>query len=68
METSAEIFLIPAWSEETFFFDLNLHIKIYYFVLKNSQNVGVNRAEKAYQCIDYTPMTSRIASNPRVYL
>ena len=27
METSAEIFFIPAWSEETLLFDLNLHIK-----------------------------------------
>ena len=29
---------------------------------------GVNRAEKAYQCIVYIPMRSRIASNLRVYL
>ena len=43
-------------------------LKIHYFVRKNSQNTGVNRAEKAYQCIVYTPMRSRIASNPRVYL
>ena len=43
-------------------------LKIHYFVRKNSQNAGVNRAEKAYQCIVYTPMRSRIASNPRVYL
>ena len=42
--------------------------KTHYFVRKNSQNAGVNRAEKAYQCIVYTPMRSRIASNPRVYL
>ena len=42
--------------------------KIHYFVRKNSQNAGVNRAEKAYQCIVYTPIRSRIASNPRVYL
>ena len=27
METSAEIFFIPAWSEETLLLDLNLHIK-----------------------------------------
>ena len=27
METSAEIFFIPAWSEETLLFGLNLHIK-----------------------------------------
>ena len=27
METSAEIFFIPAWSEETLLFDLNLYIK-----------------------------------------
>ena len=30
--------------------------QIHYFVQKNSQNAGVNRAEKAYQCIVYTPM------------
>ena len=42
--------------------------KIHYFVRQNSQNAGVNRAEKAYQCVVYTPMRSRIASNPRVYL
>ena len=40
--------------------------KIHYFVRKNSQNAGVNRAEKVYQCIVYTPMRSQIASNPRV--
>ena len=38
------------------------------FVRKKSQNAGVNRAKKAYQCIVYTPMRSPIASNPRVYL
>ena len=27
IETSAEIFFIPAWSEESLLFDLNLHIK-----------------------------------------
>ena len=42
--------------------------KIHYFVRKNSQNARVNRADKANQCIGYTPMRSRIASNPRVYL
>ena len=42
--------------------------KIHYIVRKNSQNAGVNRTEKAYQCIVYTPVRSRIASNPRVYL
>ena len=42
--------------------------KIHYFVRKNSHNTGVNRAEKTYQCIVYTSMRSRIASNPRVYL
>ena len=42
--------------------------KIHYFVRKNSQNADVNRAEKAYQCIVYTPMRSRIASNLQVYL
>ena len=49
-------------------FDLYLHIKIHQFVRKNSQNEGVNRAKKAYQCVVYTPMRSPIASNPRVYL
>ena len=49
-------------------FDLYLHIKIHQFVRKNSQNAGVNRAKKAYQCIVYTTMRSLIASNPRVYL
>ena len=42
--------------------------KIHYFVRKNSQNAGVNRAEKAYQCIVYTQIRSRIETNPRVYL
>ena len=69
METSAEIFFIQAWSEESFLFDLYLHIKIQKFVRKNSQNAGGNRAKKkAYQYIVYTPMRSPIASNPRVYL
>ena len=42
--------------------------KPHYFVRKNSQDVGVNQAEKAYQSIVYRPMRLRIASNPRVYL
>ena len=50
------------------FSDLNLHIKTHQFVRKNSQNAGVNRAKKAYQCIVYRPMRSPIALNPRVYL
>ena len=54
MET--EIFFIPAWSEETLLFDLNLHNKNSLIVLKNSENAGVNLAEKAYHCIVYTPM------------
>ena len=36
-----------------------------YFVRKNSQNSGVKRAEKVYQCIVYTPIPT---SNPWVYL
>ena len=56
METSAETFFIQAWSEESLLFDLNLHIKIHQFVRKNSQNAGVNRAKKAYQCVVYTPI------------
>ena len=40
----------------------------HYFVQKNSQNAGANLAKKAYQCIFYTPMRLRIASNPQVYL
>ena len=63
METSAEIF-----RNISLLFDLYLHIKTHQFVRKNSQNAGVNRAKKAYQCIVYTAMRSLIASNPRVYL
>ena len=43
-------------------------LKVHQFVWKNSQNAGVNRAKKAYQCIVYTTMRTLIASNPRVYL
>ena len=31
-------------------------LKVHQFTWKNSQNAGVNRAKKAYQCIVYTPM------------
>ena len=41
------MFFIPSWSEETLFFNLNLHIKIHQFVWKNSQTAGVNRAKKS---------------------
>ena len=51
-----------------FFSTLICISKSHYLVRKNSKNAGVNWAEKAYQCIVYTPMKSRIASNPRVYL
>ena len=54
METSAKIFFLQAWSEESLLFDLNLHIKTHQFERKNSQNAGVNRAKKAYQCSIYT--------------
>ena len=56
METSAEIFFIQARSEESLLFELYLHIKIHQISRKNSQNVGVNRAKKAYQCVVYTPI------------
>ena len=68
MDISAEMFFIQVRSEKSLLFDLYLHIKIHLFVRKKSQNAGVNRAKKAYQCIVYTPMRSLIASNPRVYL
>ena len=63
-----EIFFIQAWSEEILRFDLYLHIKIHQIARKNSQNAGVNRAKKAYQCVVYTLTRSAIATNPRVYL
>ena len=42
--------------------------KIHQFIGNNSRNAGVNQAQKAYQWIVYTPMRSRLASNPRVSL
>ena len=55
METSAEIFFIQAWSEESLLFDRYLHIKIHQIARKNSQNAGVNWAEKSISvCSLYT--------------
>ena len=49
METSAETFFVPAWSEETFLFDLDLHVKkfpnLYERILKMQALIGL----KAYR-------------------
>ena len=68
METSAGIFSYQRDQRRPFSSTLICISKIHYFVRKTSQNAGVNRAEKAYHCIVYTPMRSRITSNPRVYV
>ena len=48
METSAEIFFMPEWSEETLLFDLNLHIKkslpcLYERILKMQALIGLEK-------------------------
>ena len=56
METSLEIIFIPAWSEETLPFDLNLHIKnspIYQIGLK-SISVGSLYTNDRGHCLPQT--------------